>query len=76
MSLASQTLYPHSSMSAAEFGAEHLLCPLRQVRLCLERREERQVPALAAVLLRGPSRLPTHCIGSAAAISVPLQPAT
>jgi hypothetical protein len=50
LSLASQTLDPHSSMSAAEFGAEDLLRPLRQVRPCLERREEGQVPALAAVL--------------------------
>jgi hypothetical protein len=40
----------HGSMSAAEFGAEDLLRPLRQVRLGLKRREERQVPALAAVL--------------------------
>ena len=40
----------HSSMSVAEFGAEDFLRPLRQVRLCLERREERQVPALPTVL--------------------------
>jgi hypothetical protein len=40
----------HTSMSAAEFGAEALLRPLRQVRLSLERREERQVPALPAMI--------------------------
>lgn len=37
------TFRPHS-MSVAEFGAEDFLRPLRQVRLCFERREERQVP--------------------------------
>jgi hypothetical protein len=40
----------HSSMSAAEFGAEDLLSPLRQVRISLERREERNVPALPAMI--------------------------
>jgi len=40
----------HSSMSAAEFGAENLLRPLGQIRLGLERCEERQVPSLLAVL--------------------------
>jgi hypothetical protein len=37
-------------MSVAEFGAEDFLRPLRQVRLCFEQREERQVPALPTVL--------------------------
>jgi hypothetical protein len=40
----------HSSMSAAEFGAENILRPLSQIRLGLKRREERQVPSLPAVL--------------------------
>ena len=40
----------HRSMSAAEFGAENLLRPLSQIRLGLERCEERQVPSLPAVL--------------------------
>ena len=40
----------HSSMSAAEFGAEDLLRSLSQVRLGLERREERQVPSLPTML--------------------------
>jgi hypothetical protein len=40
----------HSSMSAAEFGAENLLRPFSQIRLGLERREERQLPSLPAML--------------------------
>ena len=40
----------HSSMSAAEFGAENILRPLSQIRLGLERREKRQIPSLPAVL--------------------------
>jgi len=47
---ASSTPVSHSSMSAAEFGAENLLRPLSQIRLGLEGCEERQVPALLAVL--------------------------
>src|SRR5580704_12125859 len=47
---ASRTPVSHSSMSAAEFGAEDLLSPLRQVRISLERREERKVPALLAMI--------------------------
>jgi hypothetical protein len=46
---ASNTPVSHSSMSAAEFGAEDLFRPLGQIRLGLERCEERQVPALLAV---------------------------
>jgi len=37
-------------MSAAELGAENLLRPLSQVRLCLKRREKRQVSPMPAVL--------------------------
>ena len=40
----------HSSISAAEFGAENLLRPFSQIRLGLERREERQLPSLPAML--------------------------
>ena len=47
---ARSTPVSHSSTSAAEFGAENLLHPLSQVMLGLEGREERQVPALPAVL--------------------------
>jgi len=39
----------HSSMSAAEFGAEDLLRPLCQVRLGLKGGEERQLSSLPAV---------------------------
>jgi hypothetical protein len=37
-------------MPVAEFSAENLLRPLSQIRLGLKGCEERQVPALAAVL--------------------------
>src|SRR6516165_5139268 len=47
---AKSTPVSHSSMSAAEFGAENLLRPLSQIRLGLKRCEERQVPSLLAVL--------------------------
>jgi hypothetical protein len=40
----------HSSMSAAEFGAENLLRPLSQIRLGLKRCEERQVTPLLGTL--------------------------
>jgi hypothetical protein len=39
----------HSSTSAAEFGAENLLCPLSQIRLGLKRSEEGQVPSRPAM---------------------------
>ena len=44
---ASRTPVSHSSNSAAEFGAQDLLGPLRQLRVGLERSEGRQVPAAA-----------------------------
>ena len=40
----------HSSMSAAEFGAENLLRPLSQIRLGLKGCEERQVTPLFGML--------------------------
>ena len=40
----------HSSMSAAEFGAENLLRPLGQIRLGLKGCEERQVTPLLGML--------------------------
>jgi hypothetical protein len=47
---ASSTPVSHSSMSAAEFGAENLLRPLSQIRLSLKGCEERQVSALLGML--------------------------
>lgn len=41
----------HSSMSTAELGREDFLCPLSEIWLSLERREEGKIPCLAAVLL-------------------------
>src|SRR6516165_80130 len=47
---ASNTPVSHSSMSAVELGAKDLLRPLSQIRLGLKGCEERQIPALSAMV--------------------------
>src|SRR5215469_17226711 len=47
---ASSTPVSHSSMSAVKLGAKDLLRPLSQIRLGLKGCEERQIPALPAMV--------------------------
>src|SRR5215467_12272395 len=47
---ASSTPVSHSSMSAVKLGAKDLLRPLSQIRLSLKGCEERQIPALPAMV--------------------------
>src|SRR5262249_60500475 len=47
---ASSTPVSHSSMSAVKLGAKDLLRPLSQIRLSFKGSEERQIPALPAMV--------------------------
>jgi hypothetical protein len=47
---ASSTPVPHSNMSAVKLGAKDLLRPLSGIRLGFKACEERQIPALPAMV--------------------------